>query len=220
MSLACARRSARTRWSRGPPGYVLEVEADRVDVGRFERLLGEGREALARGAAGLAAERLGAALALWRGPALADVRDSGVLALEARRLDDLRLVCIEERIEAELSLGPARRARPGARAPCRRGTAPRAPVAPAGARPLPLRARSRCARRVPSAPNVALRSSSVSSRARSCERSSARFCATTSLVQRPPRNGTTSRRSSRASSVAKRSSTSSRGCCESTASSR
>ncbi len=88
-----------------PPGYVLEVEADRLDVGRFERLLSEGREALARGAAGLAAERLGAGLALWRGPALADVGDSGILALEARRLDELRLVCIEERFEAELSLG-------------------------------------------------------------------------------------------------------------------
>ena len=61
--------------------------------------------ALARGAAGLAADRLGAGLALWRGPALAGVGDSGVLALEARRLDELRLVCIEERIEAELSLG-------------------------------------------------------------------------------------------------------------------
>ena len=88
-----------------PPGYVLEIEADRLDVDRFERLLGEGREALARGAAGLAADRLCAAIALWRGPALADVGDSGVLALEARRLDELRLVCVEERIEAELLLG-------------------------------------------------------------------------------------------------------------------
>ena len=77
----------------------------RLDVRRFERLLAEGHEALARGAAGLAADRLGAALALWRGPALADVRDSGVLALEARRLDELRLVCVEDRIEADLSLG-------------------------------------------------------------------------------------------------------------------
>ena len=88
-----------------PSGYVLEVEAERLDVGRFERLLGEGREALSRGAAGFAADRLGAALALWRGPALADVGDSGVLALEARRLHELRLICVEERIEAELSLG-------------------------------------------------------------------------------------------------------------------
>ena len=68
-------------------------------------LLLDGREALARGAAGLAADRLRAGLALWRGPALADVGEGGVLALEARRLDELRLTCLEERIEAELSLG-------------------------------------------------------------------------------------------------------------------
>jgi predicted ATPase len=53
----------------------------------------------------MAAERLGAALALWRGPALADVRDEGRLAHEAARLDELRLVAVEERIEAELWLG-------------------------------------------------------------------------------------------------------------------
>ncbi len=88
-----------------PPGYVLEVEPDRLDARRFEHLLRDGREALARGAAGLAADRLGAALALWRGPALADVGEGGVLALEANRLDELRRLCLEERIEADLSLG-------------------------------------------------------------------------------------------------------------------
>jgi predicted ATPase/DNA-binding SARP family transcriptional activator len=88
-----------------PPGYVLEIEAERVDAWRFERLYREGREALARGAAGLAADRLGAALALWRGAAFADVRDGGVVADEARRLDELRLVAFEERIDADLLLG-------------------------------------------------------------------------------------------------------------------
>jgi predicted ATPase/DNA-binding SARP family transcriptional activator len=88
-----------------PPGYVLEVEADRIDAIRFERLLHQGREALGRGAAGLAADRLGAALALWRGPAFSDVADAGTLALEAQRLDELRLVCREEQIEAQLALG-------------------------------------------------------------------------------------------------------------------
>jgi len=88
-----------------PPGYVLEVEADRIDATRFERLFHEGRDALGRGAAGLAADRLGAALALWRGPALSDVADAGTLALEAQRLDELRLVCREEQIEAQLALG-------------------------------------------------------------------------------------------------------------------
>jgi predicted ATPase/DNA-binding SARP family transcriptional activator len=88
-----------------PPGYALAAAAGWLDAARFEDLLREGREALARGAAGLAAERLRAALALWRGPALADVADAGALALEARRLEELRLACLEERIEAELALG-------------------------------------------------------------------------------------------------------------------
>ena len=88
-----------------PPGYVLDIGAELVDAWRFERLYREGRDALARGAAGLAADRLGAALALWRGPAFADVRDGGVVADQARRLDELRLVALEERIDAELSLG-------------------------------------------------------------------------------------------------------------------
>ena len=87
------------------PGYALEIEADRIDAHRFEQLLRDGREALVRGAAGLAADRLGAALALWRGRALADVAEGGVLALEAKRLDELRLTCVEDQIEAELALG-------------------------------------------------------------------------------------------------------------------
>jgi len=88
-----------------PPGYALVVTPDQLDVHRFEKLVQQGQDALARGAAGLAADRLHAALALWRGPALADVADGGVLALEAKRLDDLHLVCIEDRIDADLALG-------------------------------------------------------------------------------------------------------------------
>ena len=88
-----------------PLGYALALAFDQVDAHRFARLLHDGHEALARGAAGLAADRLQSALALWRGPAFADVADSGLLALEARRLDELRLMCLEERIEADLALG-------------------------------------------------------------------------------------------------------------------
>jgi predicted ATPase/DNA-binding SARP family transcriptional activator len=88
-----------------PPGYVLDIQAEQLDAHRFERLLRSGREALARGAAGLAADRLAAALELWRGPALTDVSDAGALAREAERLNELRLVCLEERIEADLALG-------------------------------------------------------------------------------------------------------------------
>src|SRR5581483_8370601 len=53
-------------------GSLLAVEAEKIDARRFELLLEEGREALARGAAGSASERLAAALALWRGRPLAD----------------------------------------------------------------------------------------------------------------------------------------------------
>jgi predicted ATPase/DNA-binding SARP family transcriptional activator len=88
-----------------PPGYVLDIEAELVDAWRFERLYRDGRDALARGAAGLAANRLEAALALWHGAAYADVREGGVVADEARRLDELRLVAREERIDAKLLLG-------------------------------------------------------------------------------------------------------------------
>jgi predicted ATPase/DNA-binding SARP family transcriptional activator len=88
-----------------PPGYVLAIETELVDARRFERLYRDGHDALARGAAGLAADRLGAALELWHGQAFADVRDSGVVAAEARRLEELRLIALEERNDAELSLG-------------------------------------------------------------------------------------------------------------------
>ena len=53
------------------PGYLLQVGPEQVDATRFERLLAEGREALATGDPGSAAARIGEALALWRGPALA-----------------------------------------------------------------------------------------------------------------------------------------------------
>src|SRR5581483_3836490 len=84
--------------------YTLRAAAEQVDARRFEQLLWQGREELARNAPGLASERLHAALALWRGRALADVADGGALALEAQRLDEFRLVCLEERIDADLAL--------------------------------------------------------------------------------------------------------------------
>ena len=55
-----------------PPGYLFRAVPDEVDLSRFERLLAQGRQALADGAAAEAADTLAEALALWRGPALAD----------------------------------------------------------------------------------------------------------------------------------------------------
>src|SRR3712207_4720473 len=54
------------------PGYLLEVEPEGLDVERFERLRGEGHAALVAGDADGAAALLREALALWRGPALAE----------------------------------------------------------------------------------------------------------------------------------------------------
>jgi DNA-binding SARP family transcriptional activator len=86
-------------------GYVLEVDADAIDVRRFERLAAEGREALKDADADAARERLSAALALWRGPALADVAYESFAQAEVARLEEARLSAIEDRAEADLRLG-------------------------------------------------------------------------------------------------------------------
>jgi DNA-binding SARP family transcriptional activator len=87
------------------PGYVLRVDPEAVDLQKFERLATDGTTMLADGEAVEAASRLGAALSLWRGAALADLVTDGVLAASAARLDDLRLVALEQRIEADLASG-------------------------------------------------------------------------------------------------------------------
>ncbi len=86
-------------------GYILDVLPDQVDAIRFERLVREGGEALARGAVRRAAERLRAGLALWRGRPFANLGDEGVLLVEAERLEELHLRALEERIDADLALG-------------------------------------------------------------------------------------------------------------------
>jgi predicted ATPase/DNA-binding SARP family transcriptional activator/Tfp pilus assembly protein PilF len=86
-------------------GYILRVDADALDAVRFERLFGEGRAALAGTDAASAYALLADALALWRGPALADFQFEAWAQTEVARLDDLRTSAIEERIEAELALG-------------------------------------------------------------------------------------------------------------------
>jgi DNA-binding SARP family transcriptional activator len=88
-----------------PGGYVLQVDPERLDAGRFERLLAEGRDLLAASDSASAAARLREALALWRGPALADVSLLEFAQSESRRLEELRLVAVMERIDADLGLG-------------------------------------------------------------------------------------------------------------------
>jgi predicted ATPase/DNA-binding SARP family transcriptional activator/class 3 adenylate cyclase len=86
-------------------GYMLETDDASIDAERFERLVREGEDALARGLSRTAAERFRSGLVLWRGPALADVGEDGLLALESSRLEELRLAAVEGRIDAELALG-------------------------------------------------------------------------------------------------------------------
>jgi DNA-binding SARP family transcriptional activator len=87
------------------PGYLVQLESDHLDLHRFERLAEDGRRALATGEAEQAAERFREALALWRGPALADFAFEEFAAGESTRLDELRLAVVEDRIEADLARG-------------------------------------------------------------------------------------------------------------------
>ena len=87
------------------PGYRLVVGPDELDRWRFERLLAAGKQSLADGRAEDAARLLDEALALWRGPALADLAYEQLAAGEAASLDELRLSAREELIDARLELG-------------------------------------------------------------------------------------------------------------------
>ncbi|KAA2260443.1 AfsR/SARP family transcriptional regulator [Solihabitans fulvus] len=89
------------------PGYALAVDPDDVDAHRFARLLAEGARLLADGAADRAAIALDAALALWRGQAVADLADFPQLIAGATLLDEQRLGAVEARADAYLALGRA-----------------------------------------------------------------------------------------------------------------
>jgi DNA-binding SARP family transcriptional activator len=86
-------------------GYMLNVDADELDVSRFERALSAGERALAAGQPERAAQRLRQGLALWRGPPLAEFTYEPFAQHEIARLEELRLVALEQRIDADLALG-------------------------------------------------------------------------------------------------------------------
>jgi DNA-binding SARP family transcriptional activator len=88
-----------------PPGYMLRVEPDELDANRFAQLIDEGRLALADARPAAASAVLDEALALWRGPPLAEFSDQPFAQTEAARLEELRLTALEDRIEAGLALG-------------------------------------------------------------------------------------------------------------------
>lgn len=83
------------------PGYLAQISDDSLDVEAFTRLVAQTHRASTPREI---SDGLSAALALWRGPALAGL-DGSLLAGEAARLEQLRLTAIEERIAADLALG-------------------------------------------------------------------------------------------------------------------
>ena len=83
-----------------PPGYVLHLDPEQFDLARFRRL----RECAGPDPAS-AAGKLRQALALWRGPALAEFASEPFVGAERLRLEEERLEALEERIQADLALG-------------------------------------------------------------------------------------------------------------------
>ena len=85
-----------------PGGYAVRVQAEELDLARFEELTEAARTtADPERRSSLLAD----ALALWRGPALAEFRAEPFAPTAARRLDDLRISALEQRIDADLALG-------------------------------------------------------------------------------------------------------------------
>ncbi|MFI9384665.1 BTAD domain-containing putative transcriptional regulator [Kutzneria sp. NPDC052558] len=82
-------------------GYRVDVPVEDVDAGRFDQLLALARTAPASRAVNLLSD----GLALWRGPALADVPSARLRENEAMALDERRLLASELRLDAQLTLG-------------------------------------------------------------------------------------------------------------------
>lgn len=88
-----------------PPGYRLSIPPGELDADRFERLISEGSEALGSGEAERAETTFAHALTLWHGTPFADFAAEPFAQAEIARLEQLRLRALEERIEAQSSLG-------------------------------------------------------------------------------------------------------------------
>ncbi|WP_242902329.1 BTAD domain-containing putative transcriptional regulator [Actinomadura terrae] len=88
-----------------PPGYLLRVDPGAIDVTRFHALVDRGRADFRAQEWEPAARRLREALALWRGPAMADVTETGTVWPELTMLEETRLAALEDCLEAELALG-------------------------------------------------------------------------------------------------------------------
>lgn len=87
-----------------PTGYLIRIARDQLDYLMFDDLLSQGRAAAADGRLEEAIEHLDRAVGLWRGPALADVPGRAAEII-AHRLEERRIMAVEDRIEVRLTLG-------------------------------------------------------------------------------------------------------------------
>ncbi|HEX7525117.1 MAG TPA: BTAD domain-containing putative transcriptional regulator, partial [Gaiellaceae bacterium] len=88
-----------------PPGYVLSIDEEHVDLYLLDRCVAAARAGVARGDLEEAVARFAEAESLWRGPALADFLYDDFAQPHIVRLDEVRLSLIEDRVDAELALG-------------------------------------------------------------------------------------------------------------------
>ena len=91
-----------------PPGYLLDVDPDRVDAYRFERDMDAALAAIAESRLSAGADQLRAALGLWRGPALSEFVYEQFAHSDIRRLEERRRLAMEEVARVELDLGRGR----------------------------------------------------------------------------------------------------------------
>lgn len=90
-----------------PPGYLIRVAPGELDLDRFERTVRLAREAVLGGDHRAGIALFDDALALWRGPAIADLASEPFARVAAERLEEVRLAAVEELLDAELGAGDA-----------------------------------------------------------------------------------------------------------------
>jgi DNA-binding SARP family transcriptional activator len=88
-----------------PPGYVLQLETETVDLYRFQRLASDGHAHLLAGEYAAAARTLRQGLDLWRGGALADLVEAGFCWPEVAAVENVRIDAVEDYFDAELARG-------------------------------------------------------------------------------------------------------------------
>jgi DNA-binding SARP family transcriptional activator/DNA-binding beta-propeller fold protein YncE len=86
-------------------GYRLELEPEDLDAAHMQRLLARACDRAAAGEPERAAELFREAVALWRGPTLADLPFESLARVEVEQLDEVRLAALMDRIDCDLALG-------------------------------------------------------------------------------------------------------------------